>query len=126
MASFKYKHVSTVKTYACNTATMISKPVNATKSKIGAIPKTPSAAVKPAKTFIIVCPAIIFAKSLTDRLTGLDKYEITSIGTSKISIAFGTPLGAKKPRNLTNPCFRIAIKVTKIKMKNDIAKVTII
>ena len=93
MASFKYKHVSTVKTYACNTATMISKPVNATKSRIGAMPKTPSAAVKPAKTFIIVCPAIIFAKSLTDKLIGLLKYEIISITTIRGKRTIGTPLG---------------------------------
>ena len=96
MASFKYKHVSTVKTYACNTATMISKPVNATKSKIGAMPKTPSAAVKPAKTFIIVCPAIIFAKSLTDRLTGLTKYEIISIGMRRGASTIGIPGGTNK------------------------------
>ena len=70
-------------------------------------------------------PSHHICKKSNRRLTGLDKYEITSIGTSKISIAFGTPLGAKNPRNLNNPCLKMAINVTKIKMKNEIAKVTI-
>ena len=48
------------------------------------------------------------------------------MGTSKINIALGTPLGAKNPRNFNKPCLAIAIKVTSMKIKNDIAKVTII
>ena len=46
---------------------------------------------------------------------------MTSIGTSKINIALGTPLGAKNPRNFNKPCLAIAIKVTSMKIKNDIA-----
>ena len=33
----------------------------------------------PPKTLSIVCPAIMFANNLTDKLTGLLKYEIISI-----------------------------------------------
>ena len=73
-----------------------------------------------------MCPAIIFAKSLTDKLIGLDIYEIISIGTSNNNIGLGTPLGAKKPRNFNNPCLKIAMKVAARNIKNAIAKVTII
>ena len=50
------------------------------------------------------------------------RVEIISIGTSKINIAFGTPLGAKNPRNFNNPCLEIAIKVTRINMERMIRK----
>tara|TARA_S200000501_G_C20203572_1_gene473954 strand:+ start:187 stop:393 length:207 start_codon:yes stop_codon:yes gene_type:complete len=68
----------------------------------------------------------MLAKSLTDRLMGLDIYDIISIGISKSNINFGTPAGAKKPRNFTIPCLKIAIKVTAKKIKKEMAKVTII
>tara|TARA_B100000686_G_C16643845_1_gene891656 strand:- start:1023 stop:1226 length:204 start_codon:yes stop_codon:yes gene_type:complete len=64
------------------------------------------------------------AKSLTDRLIGLDKYEINSIGIKSISIGLGTPEGAKNFKNLTIPCFIIAINVTARNIKKAIAKVT--
>ena len=47
---------------------------------------------KPPKTFISR-PAIMFAKSLTDKLIGLLKYEIISITTINGSNTIGTPLG---------------------------------
>ena len=49
-----------------------------------------------------------------------------SIGTKSISIGLGTPEGAKKPINFSNPCLYIAIIVTPMKIKKEIAKVTII
>ena len=48
---------------------------------------------KPPKTFNIVCPAIIFANNLTDKLTGLLKYEIISIIDIIGNKINGTPLG---------------------------------
>ena len=77
-------------------AMTISKPVNATKKASGKAPPiinefAPKTNTKPPMTFNRVCPAIIFAKSLTERLIGLERYEIISIGTSKNNIGFGTP-----------------------------------
>ena len=37
----------------------------------------------PANTLSKVCPASIFANSLTDKLIGRDKYEITSMGIKR-------------------------------------------
>ena len=42
-------------------------------------PSNPKLITNPPKTFNIVWPAIIFANNLTDKLTGLLKYEIISI-----------------------------------------------
>ena len=50
---------------------------------------------KPAKTFSKVWPASILAKSLTDKLIGLLRYEIISMTTIKGNKTIGTPLGTK-------------------------------
>ena len=50
------------------------------------MPKTPSENIKPAKTFSIVCPAIILANNLIDKLIGLDKYDIISEKNTKRGI----------------------------------------
>tara|TARA_A100001011_G_scaffold333073_1_gene360616 strand:+ start:422 stop:628 length:207 start_codon:yes stop_codon:yes gene_type:complete len=68
----------------------------------------------------------MFAKSLTDKLIGLERYDIISIGTSNKSIGFGTPDGAKNLMNFINPCLYIANIVTPRKMKKAIENVTII
>jgi hypothetical protein len=73
---------------------------------IGAMPKTPSIAANPAKIFIIVCPAIMFAKSLMERLMGLKRKDNISTGTTNGSKNFGTPLGANIPRK-PKPCKNI-------------------
>ena len=94
-------HVKIANTYACKNATNISNPVRATEKLNGNQPPiNPRLMTKPPKTFSIVCPAIMFANNLTDKLTGLLKYEIISIieiiGKSKI----GTPLGTNILRYL--------------------------
>ena len=43
-----------------------------------------------------------------------------------MSIGFGTPDGAKNFKNFTIPCLQIAIKVTPMKIKKAIEKVTMI
>ena len=87
-------HVKIAKTYAWRKATNISKPVRATEKLSGSHPPTiPRLITKPPKTFIIVWPAIILAKSLTDKLIGRLKYEIISITTINGSKTTGTPLG---------------------------------
>ena len=87
-------HVKIANTYAWRKATNISKPVNATEKPSGSHPPTnPRLITKPPKTFIIVWPAIMFAKSLTERLIGLLRYEITSMTTIKGNKTIGTPLG---------------------------------
>ena len=72
-----YKQVKIANTYACRNAINISKPVNATMNVNGNAPvKNGIETTKPAKTFSNVWPASIFANSRTDKLIGLDKYEI--------------------------------------------------
>src|SRR3546814_20676251 len=68
-------------TYAWSTATRNSKPVRATLISSGATPKMPSATVKPAKTFSMVCPAIMLANRRTDRL----RSEARRVGTECVS-----------------------------------------
>ena len=86
--------VKIAKTYACKKATNISKPVNATEKLSGnQPPNKPKLMTNPPKTFNIVCPAIMFANNLTDKLTGLLKYEIISIIVIKGNKTIGTPLG---------------------------------
>lgn len=46
-----------------------------------------------------VCPANIFAKSRTDKLKGLIKYDTTSITTRNGIKGLGTPLGTKRLKN---------------------------
>ena len=89
-------HVKIANTYAWRKATNISKPVSATEKLRGNQPPTiPRLTTKPPKTFIIVCPAIILANNLTDKLIGLLRYEITSITIINGSKTIGTPLGTK-------------------------------
>ena len=64
-----------------------------------------------------MCPAIIFAKSLTDKLTGLLKYEIISIIVINGKSTAGTPLGINIVKYF-NPCFKKPIIVTAIKINN--------
>ena len=88
--------VNIAKTYAWRKATNISKPVSATEKLSGSHPPIiPRLITKPPNTFIIVWPAIIFANNLTDKLTGLLRYEIISIITISGSRTIGTPLGTK-------------------------------
>ena len=54
-------------------AITISSPVKATTNNHGAIPNTPNETINPAKTFIKVCPASIFANNLTLRLIGRER-----------------------------------------------------
>ena len=86
--------VNSAKTYACRKATRISKPVSATEKLSGNHPPNiPKLITKPPKTFNIVWPAIMFANNLTDKLTGLLKYEIISIIVINGNKIIGTPLG---------------------------------
>ena len=48
--------------------------------------------------FIKVCPAIIFAKRRTAKLTKRNEYEITSIGIIKNTSIAGQPAGIKWPK----------------------------
>ena len=57
----------------------------------------------PPKTLSIVCPAIMFANNLTDKLTGLLKYEIISITVINGNKTVGTPLGTNMLKYL-KPC----------------------
>ena len=59
-------------------AITISKPVSATRKAKGNTPPTiklfaPKTKTNPPMTFNKVCPAIILANNLTERLIGLDK-----------------------------------------------------
>ena len=61
--------------------------------------KTPEVAMvhpNPAKTASNVCPAIMFANNLTERLTTRITYEINSIVINNGHNANGTPDGKKK------------------------------
>ena len=79
-----YKQVNIANTYACKNAIKISKPVNATINVKGKTPvKNGIDTTNPAKTFSKVWPASMFANSLTDRLIGRDKYDITSMGIKR-------------------------------------------
>ena len=118
--------VNIAKTYACRKATRISKPVNATEKLSGnQPPNIPKLTTKPPKTFNIVWPAIMFANNLTDKLTGLLKYEIISIIVIKGKSTAGTPLGINILKYL-KPCFIKPIIVTAMNMNRAIIKVTII
>ena len=118
--------VNIAKTYAWRNATNISKPVNATEKPSGNHPPSkPKLITNPPKTFNIVCPAIIFANNLTDKLTGLLKYEIISITVISGKSTAGTPLGTNILKYL-KPCLTNPIIVTAINIKRAIIKVTII
>jgi hypothetical protein len=62
--------LSTANTYACKNAIASSRPLNATVSASGATPKMPSAMMKPAKVYSMMCPAIMLTNSRTERLIG--------------------------------------------------------
>ena len=79
----------------------------------------------PPKTLSIVCPAIIFANNLTDKLTGLLRYEIISIIVINGNKTVGTPLGTNILKYL-KPCLTKPIIVTAIKINSAIISVTII
>ena len=89
------------------------------------MPAKPKVTTKPAKTFSNVWPANIFANSRTDKLIGLERNEITSIGISKGNIYQGRPGITKKEKKckrcFTNPRIVVPIKTSKAR-----AKVTII
>jgi hypothetical protein len=55
--------------------------------------------IKALNIFRRVCPANILAKSRTDKLNGLIKYDTTSIMTRNGIKGFGTPLGTKRLKN---------------------------
>ena len=117
--------VNIAKTYACKKATSISKPVNATEKLSGNHPPNkPKLITKLPKTFNMVWPAIMFANNLTERLTGLLKYEIISIMVIKGNNTIGTPFGTNIDRYL-KPCFMNPIIVTAININNAITSVTI-
>ena len=89
-------------TYACRNATRNSKPISATFSANGAtaatnpiVPAPASITTKVAKTFSITCPATMLANRRIDRLTGRDRYEITSTGIINGANSFGAPAGKK-------------------------------
>ena len=54
--------------------------------------------LNPTITFKRVCPAIIFAKRRTDKLTNLKLYEINSIGIKTKIKGNGHPDGMKRPK----------------------------
>ena len=114
-----------VKTYACNTAIIISNPVNIITNISGAHPpNSPNKTIKEANTLSIVCPAIMLAKSLTDKLMGLLKYEIISMTVIIGSKTIGTPLGTNIFKYL-KPCITKPSIVTPIKINIAKVKVTI-
>ena len=121
-----YKHVNIANTYACKNAIKISKPVSATMNVNGKIPvKKGIDTTKPAKTLSNVWPANILANSLTDKLIGRERYEITSIVINKGSIYHGRP-GITKKEKKWKPCFTKPKIVTPINTTAARAKVTII
>ena len=67
----------------------------------------------------------MFANNLTDKLTGLLKYEIISIIVINGNRTAGTPLGTNILKYL-KPCLANPIIVTAIKINKAIIKVTII
>ena len=67
----------------------------------------------------------MFAASLTDKLTGLERYDINSIGTNNGAKKIGIPGGQNNLRNFT-PCFINPNKVTPKKIKPAKQNVTII
>ena len=118
--------VNIAKTYACKKATRISNPVSATEKLSGNHPPNiPKLTTKPPKTFNIVWPAIMFANNLTDKLTGLLRYEIISMIVINGKSTAGTPLGTNILKYL-KPCFIKPIIVTAMNINKAIIKVTII
>lgn len=71
----------------------ISNPVKIVNRANGKIPKNPTIIVRAASTFNTICPAIIFAASLIERLMGRAKYANNSIIISSGAMKIGTPFG---------------------------------
>ena len=67
----------------------------------------------------------MFANNLTDKLTGLLKYEIIYITVINGKSTAGTPLGTNMLKYL-KPCLAKPIMVTATKINKAIIKVTII
>ena len=88
------------------------------------MPSNPKADTKPAKTFKSVWPANIFANSRTDKLIGLERYEMISIGINNGNMYHGNPGITKKLKNLM-PCLTNPKTVTNINTPKAKAKVTI-
>ena len=120
-----YKQVKIANTYACKKAINISNPVSATINAKGKIPAKPNETTNPANTFNKVCPANILANNLTDKLIGLDKYEIISMGNNNGNIYHGKP-GIIKNEKKCKRCLINPRIVTPIKTVKAKAKVTII
>jgi len=80
--------------------------------------------MKALKIFKGVCPANIFAKSRTERLKGLIRYDTTSIITRKGIKGFGTPLGTNRLKN-SSLLLKKFIKVIPKNKENAIWKVKI-
>ena len=57
----------------------------------------------PAITFINTCPATILAKRRTERLTGRDRNDTTSIMVTRGTTSIGTPDGTNRPKKW-RPC----------------------
>lgn len=90
--------------YAWIKATPTSKKVKINKIEIGnkltiniESPIKIILKLNPTITFNKVCPAIIFAKRRTDKLTKRKLYEINSIGINKKVNHKGHPVGINKP-----------------------------
>ena len=78
-------------------------------NKNGNVPKiTPSEIINPAITLSNTCPATIFAKSRTERVSGLIKKEISSIINIIGAMNKGTPLGKNICINPPNPFLTMA------------------
>ena len=75
------------------------------------MPYAPKRTVNNAKTLSMVCPAIILANKRTERLTGLERYEITSMGMRMGAMKRGAPSGKKNLKNF-KPCLINPMAVT--------------
>ena len=89
------------------------------------IPKVaaPRLMTKPAKTFIMVCPAIILANNRMDSETGRDKYEMISITIMNGTKTLGAPWGTKELKKC-RPWVKMPSKVTPMNTASAMAKVT--
>lgn len=93
----KYKAESIVKIYACKAVTKISiKNIKTTATiEAGATKYDLNINIREIKLIIIICPAVMLAKSRIINEKGLVNIPINSIGAKKSFIGTGTP-GAQK------------------------------
>jgi len=124
--------VKIVKIYAWINATPTSKKVRTKRTAIGnkftisiESPIKIMLKLNPTITFNKVCPAIILAKSRTERLTNLKVYEINSIGIRRKSNGNGHPAGINKRKKNASPCLRNIIVCNDTKIANATQKVNI-